>query len=484
VLSALVARVDAFELDAHPLPSGPSRLPKALARLAARSALLRARSTNTVWEHGLRAAGFVCETEASTGTLARYAPVFVPKRSPSAPHGSHTDGKHALVLGAGLAGCASAWALSEHGWTTTLIDRQDAPARETSGNAAGLFHGIVNPQDGVHARFNRAAALETQRAVDIALHKHHTIGQRDGLLRLASGDANVAEMNAMLQRLQLPSSYVRAVPPDEATELAGLPVAVPAWFYPGGGWVSPAGLAASYLARASNAAVQHMACDVHSIRRVDRQWQVLDVQGTVIEEAEVLVLANALHALSLVDERSWSQLSVRGQISMMPAEGMRLPLRPLAGAGYVLPRVDGQAVFGATSQPGDSDAAVRDADHQHNLAQLARLTGQAIDADGRMVTGRTGWRCVTDDRLPLIGAVPDLAAVAASESIPDRPRRVPRLPGLFVFSGLGSRGITWSALGAQTLAASISGAPMPMEASLLDAVDPARFVSRTVRRKA
>jgi tRNA 5-methylaminomethyl-2-thiouridine biosynthesis bifunctional protein len=51
-----------------------------------------------------------------------------------------------------------------------------------------------------------------------------------------------------------------------------------------------------------------------------------------------------------------------------------------------------------------------------------------------------------------------------------------------VFTALGSRGITWSALGAQVLASSITGAPQPLEASLLDAIDPARFVARAVRR--
>jgi tRNA 5-methylaminomethyl-2-thiouridine biosynthesis bifunctional protein len=59
---------------------------------------------------------------------------------------------------------------------------------------------------------------------------------------------------------------------------------------------------------------------------------------------------------------------------------------------------------------------------------------------------------------------------------------VPRVPGLFVFTALGSRGITWSALGAQLLASIITGAPAPIEASLIDAVDPARFVSRRARR--
>ncbi|MGE5117841.1 MAG: oxidoreductase, partial [Betaproteobacteria bacterium] len=64
----------------------------------------------------------------------------------------------------------------------------------------------------------------------------------------------------------------------------------------------------------------------------------------------------------------------------------------------------------------------------------------------------------------------------------DQPRFVPRTAGLFAVSALASRGIAWSALGARTLAASVAGTPCPLEASLLDAVDAARFVARAARR--
>ena len=49
-------------------------------------------------------------------------------------------------------------------------------------------------------------------------------------------------------------------------------------------------------------------------------------------------------------------------------------------------------------------------------------------------------------------------------------------------AALGSRGIGSAALGAEMLAATISGAPVPAEADLIDAVDPARFLSRRFRR--
>jgi tRNA 5-methylaminomethyl-2-thiouridine biosynthesis bifunctional protein len=93
--------------------------------------------------------------------------------------------------------------------------------------------------------------------------------------------------------------------------------------------------------------------------------------------------------------------------------------------------------------------------------------------------GRTAWRCMTEDRLPIAGPVPDTHA-----STTDQPRLVPRLQGLHVCMALGSRGITWAPLLAEVVACGISGAVMPLESSLLDAIDPGRFLARAARRLA
>ena len=221
---------------------------------------------------------------------------------------------------------------------------------------------------------------------------------------------------------------------------------------------------------------------MHAIERGGSGWRALDAQGRSIAEAQTVVLANAGDALRLLGEPAWPIERLRGQISLLRATGSALvaPRLPVAGAGYLLPEIDGDLVFGATVQAGDDDAAVRADDHHLNLAQLERLLGHPVVVQLDELRGRTAWRCSSVDRLPIIGAVPDAVPPAAARL--DQPRFVPRRPGLFVFSALGSRGITWSALGAQLLASAVTGAPAPLEASLLDAVDPARFVSRRARR--
>jgi len=491
-LPELVAQVDAFYLDGfaparNPLMWQP-QLFKAFARIAAAQATLATWTAATAVREGLRAAGFDVSKAAGRGgkrdiTLARYAPAFTPRHSPARVSMSTASRRHALIVGAGLAGCATAAALAEQGWTSTVFDRQPSPAQETSGNPGGLFHGIVNAQDGTHARFNRAAALRAQQALSRMVHSGEVRGAVKGLLRLDQADT--ASMSHVLAHLGLPADYVRAVSPAEASALSGLTLRQSAWFYPGGGWAQPAALAQAWLKQATPLASFRGDTGVARIQRSDTGWQLLDAQGHLIDEAEVVVLANAGDALRLLGHPAWPIEPVRGQVSMIDsasAPALALPHLPIAGAGYLLPEVNGLALFGATSQPGDMDGSVRASDHAANLEQLARLLGSPVGIPATALSGRTGWRWSARDRLPVIGAVPDAQACTIDRPL-DQPRFVPRLPGLYVFTALGSRGITWSPLGAQTVAALITGAPSPMEASLLDAVDPARFVSRAVRRQ-
>jgi tRNA 5-methylaminomethyl-2-thiouridine biosynthesis bifunctional protein len=234
------------------------------------------------------------------------------------------------------------------------------------------------------------------------------------------------------------------------------------------------------------------------------RWRLLDADDALLAEADAIVFANAADASAL-----WAHVHgtlapagpqwiaplarTRGQVSIVAAgtPGLRPPVLPLAGGGYAIALPDGAVLCGATSAAGDEDPDPRLADHAHNLRQLAALTGSRLGSEVEMedvaarlmdcahLQGRVGWRATSPDRLPWIGAVP--AEPADAVSAPDQPRRWPRVPGLFVASGLGSRGLTWAPLAGRLIASWITGAPFPLPADLVDALDPARFAARAVR---
>jgi tRNA 5-methylaminomethyl-2-thiouridine biosynthesis bifunctional protein len=505
-LRELVAEIDAFWLSrsewagTHGCVFDP-RLAKALARLAAAQATLSfdAQPANPADDPSpsLRPAGFmpVPSQDAQHPSVPnpwRYAPSYTPRRSVGPRHQSATDeAPQVLVVGGGLAGGAMAWALAEQGLRSTVFERHQAPALETSGNPAGLFHGIVNPQDGAHARFNRAAALEAHRAVSTALTSHAVQGSADGLLRRETAPLNVDNMRDMLERLRLPPDYVQALSAQQASARCGWPLPHPAWWYPGGGWVQPGGLARSFFERAGAMCTLRTGTQIDALEPVNGGWRLLDAKGSTLAEAPHVVLANAGDALRLLrpfmpasQPDAWPMRAVRGQISIASRArlpGLTLPSMPVTGSGYLLPCLGDDVIFGATAQTDDEDASVRDADHLLNLHQLSRLCGVDLGSDTEGLRGRTGWRWSTDDRLPVLGGVPDLNAAWALVGL-EQPRQVPRLAGLHACTAFGSRGITWAALSAQIVAASIARAPSPIEASLLDSVDAARFVSRRSRR--
>jgi len=149
-LIELQAQVDVFLIDgthtaADPL-RGPQRLAKALARLAAPHARLWADTAalTDALADALAGAGFARESGAGAGLHAVYRPRH--GQRPPTLAAKHPEDRHALIVGAGLAGSAIACALAEQGWCSTLIEACDRPAAMASGNPAGLFHGVVHRQ--------------------------------------------------------------------------------------------------------------------------------------------------------------------------------------------------------------------------------------------------------------------------------------------------------------------------------------------------
>ena len=501
MLPALMARVDAFYLDGFAPAKNPDMWDEGLLarldRLAAPGATAATWSAARGVRDGLTRAGFVVDKVPGFGgkrdmTRARFAPHHTPTPAPGGLWPARGSPRRALVIGAGLAGCAAAWALCREGWQVQVIDRHGQVAPEASGNPGGLYHSIVHAQDGPHARAHRAAALQTHAWVAPRVRLGHLSGHCEGLLRLEPRLAP-DEAARRLDRLHLPEDHVSWSDTDDAQAQAGVELPSGGWWFRQAGWVHPAGLTRTLLdaAQATGGLAPLRAASVHRIHRTpEGQWQVLTDNGCVIDEAPVLVLAAALGVTDMLGRLTGAPAAaalplsaVRGQISRLPAgaEGLSLPRVPVAGGGYALPLPDGQLLCGATTQHHDLDPAVRDEDHHHNVQQAQRLGCLPLGDPNRWVAvaeGRTGWRAVTPDRLPCIGAVPR-APGPDDTRWPDQVRRVPRLRddqgGLYVLTGLGSRGITWSLLAGRLLAHWVTGVPCPIEVDLRDALDPARF---------
>lgn len=488
VLPKLRLAADAFFLDGF----APNRnaemwtpaVMKALARLARPGATLSTYSTARAVRDALAGAGFAVEPRPGFGhkrhmLAARFAPRGVPRHGPpAAPSWSE---HRAIVVGAGLAGASAAERLAARGWKIDLIERHPAPAAESSGIPAGVFHPQVSRDDSVLSRLTRAGflyALRGWRALERRGHRFEWA--RCGVLQIAKDAREEARLAGAIRALGHPPQYVDCVPREEAARLAGCAAGAGGLWFPEGGWVQPAALVRAQLAAADGGSrmVCHYGTEVHGLTRDGPLWRVVAADGSEIAAAPVVVLANSHDAARLVATGA-ALKRVRGQLTCLPAGSLALPAAALAGAGHLIPAPDGSAVVGATFDFDDDDPEPREAGHAGNLERLGRLLpGAAVSLDPARLAGSVGFRCVTPDRLPLIGALPDAGAAPSVARVRD----LPRLPGLYGAFGYASRGLTWALLGGELIASAVEGEPLPLEGDLADAIDPARFLLRRARR--
>lgn len=478
VVPSLVGRFDAFCLDGFAPDRNPAmwdaRLMKALARLARPGATLATWSVARPVREGLAAAGFAVSRAAGFGgkramTVARFTPRVAPAIPPGRPRSTWHGPREAVVVGAGLAGAAVARSLADRGWRCTVLDAAAAPAQGASGNPAGLFHGVVHPGDGVHARVHRHAALLAARRYTALIRAGLVPGQAEGLL--------VVQPEGDPDAMPTVAGYVETWDAARSSQWVGLPLPGPAGHYPAGGWIDPSALVRHQLDHPDITFIGDAPVAGFDPPDAAEACRTLrDAAGRVLARAPLIVLAagpglreGGIHGLRGLPALG----SSLGQVSWFAADGPP-PRVPVSGHGYALKLGDGQVLCGATTQPEGSLAGPQEA-HLWNLQRLHRLTGLGPAGP---VYGRQGMRIAPTDRLPLIGPLP----VADPRAAVTQARRVPRLAGVYVAGGFGSRGLIWAPLAGALIAAWVENEPLPLPSDLLDAVDPARGLVRQARR--
>lgn len=473
MLAQLSARVDLFRLHGPDLAAAGDAVARPLARVAAADAGIEAAADalTPAQAAALAAQGFVFD---ASGGRARFA-----GRKPRPPAPPEPD-RRAIVLGAGLAGCAAAERLCARGWDVTLVERHAGPAGEASGNLAGIFMPLVSKDDNVPTRLTRSAYLFALR------HWAHLGGLADrggpiegaacGVLQLARDPGHAAVQRAVAAQGCLPREFAEWLERPRAEALLGLPAPDGGWLFRQGGWARPGSVCAAMLAACGERLTRRFDAGDVAVDRADGIWRAVDATGRVVARAPNLVLANGTGALRVPQAAFLPLTAMRGQVTHVPAE--RLPPLPLVlcREAYLTPASGGVCSAGATYDV-DPDPALSKASQDENLARLRGLLSDPRAAEGLPLQGRVGFRCIAPDRLPLVGRVPDIDAVGSTERLRD----VPRHAGLYALLGYASRGLIWAGWAAELLAAQLEGEPLPLEATLVDALDPARFVLRARR---
>lgn len=379
--------------------------------------------------------------------------------------------KRVVIIGGGLAGCASAEAFSRRGWQVRVLEARD----RLGGAVAGLP--LIAQHPGLTPDFDLRSRLLVQ-----AMQLH-------GRLR-AGPAADLAPAFEVCGRLQ-PMDRARAercvAPVDRAVaRVAESPQGTWGVWFPDCAAVSPR--------RWWQAVLKRQGVSVHTgitVGRVDATatgWRVVDDQGNRVANADVVVLACREQALTLAGMQEadhgrlrlsaaqvWLARADGGPPDEDPGHPALLPMT--SGHGLVLTRpgsfwLRSEEVHAHWLQAGEADSD-EDPDVRAFLERPESWQPSAI-----------GERLQLRDNLPMIGPAPDLAAIAAQADDLARNDRLPmpQREGLYLLTGMAGRGALYAAIGAEMIAARACGEPDVVDARLAAAVSPARFIKRRLQR--
>ncbi|MGB4362208.1 MAG: FAD-dependent oxidoreductase [Rhodoferax sp.] len=448
---------DAVTLSLDNTEAGSLWTVKALARCCRRGTRLTVHATNgrALSDAGrhLSQCGFELETPEVSGaspTAARLKASFNPRWTLKNSRQTATEAALPIgscaVIGAGLAGASVAVALARRGWQVTVLDRAEAPSAGASGLPVGLVVPHVSADDCALSQLSRSG-------VRLMLQ------QARSLLTESQDWAPTGVLERDIDGGHLTTQDI---------------------WHPQGAWIKPAQLVRAWLAQPGISFRGE--AEVAQLRQRDGAWELLDAQGQVLCRADRVVLANAAGAATLLQRLLQDEPQRAVDLARLPAmHGMRgllswalhddtsntvFPPYPVNGSGSMVPRIpleDGAAWFMGSSYQPDSQPERPDQDNHHSNWQHLQVLLPAL-ADALQQPFESGdlkqWkntRCVTTDRLPAVG-----------------PLETSEQPGLWICAGLGSRGLSFSVLCAELLAARWGAEPWPVEASLAKALNALR----------
>lgn len=352
----------------------------------------------------------------------------------------------ALVVGAGVVGCAVAWRLQQAGVRCTVLERS-IPGAEAS-SAAG---GILAPQaeaDGPGPFLD--LCLASRALYPEFVHELREASDVDVDFRpcgVLQASFDEAEEEAGRRRVQwqaargleaswLDAPAVRRLEPELSPQIRG------AAHFPGDAVVDNRLLVSALTIAASRAGARFLTTQVHGL--VERGGRVV---GVATDSAElrgdaVVVAAGAWTALVPGALASpWAVRPVRGQMVMVRTRVPILRHVVFGAHGYAVPRLDGRLLLGSTVEVAGFEKQVTVSGLASVLEVGLRLLPAIAGAP--VIETWAGFRPRTPDGLPVLGAG--------------------ALPGLFLASGHFRNGILLTPITADLLTETILGRTLSID---------------------
>ncbi|MGO1462948.1 MAG: FAD-dependent 5-carboxymethylaminomethyl-2-thiouridine(34) oxidoreductase MnmC [Marinobacter sp.] len=375
------------------------------------------------------------------------------------PDTSGSQAPSVAVIGAGIAGCLLANNLARRGHRVTLIDAADEPGSAASGNLQGAMYVKLGVEFNHQTQLALSALTFSQR-----YYARYTdqFWHPTGLIQLAWSNKEQSRQRRFTERNQYPEELLRSVTRHEAETLAGAKLPCGGLWFPGCGWLEPNKLCKSLALQPGIKQVFGYA--VNQLEPFDGHWCVSGAapHNSDIHADQVVICAGHLTPELIPGPGSFRFKAIRGQVTYLPDPLIAQPRAVICGARYLNPVHNAQgenlAVVGATFDLHSKETATTIESHRENIQAVSSMVpdiiSQNLANDGLpdQLEGRVGFRCTTHDYQPVAGVLSDTQGQ--------------NIEGLYLLTGMGSKGLTYAPVLAEFVADQLTGQPQALPATL------------------
>lgn len=376
------------------------------------------------------------------------------------------------IVGGGVASLFLAWSLRERGKKVTLYCQDEAPAKNASGNLQGALYPQLSDDDERNVRFYMHSFDYAKQRLAHFFNYIEVEHAFSGVALCAYNDKTAQKLQKMVLQVA-DDSLICYLDSTELSEKVGLALHHSGAFIPNGGWLSPKQLVEggfSYLEQ-QGLKVYFKHC-VDKLEYMDGYWH-WDCENNHFQH-RIVILANGHQAGEFEQMQGIPLYPVRGQVSYVPSSAQLSALKcVLCYDGYFTPASSKQLhCIGASHIRDNQQTHFSFEEHQQNFAKLSQNMGACEwlnELDFSANQGKVGIRSALRDRMPLIGAVPNITRQTEQyANLYNQLRRKEVIesaecyPNLYTMTALGSRGFTTAPLLAEILASQICAEPMPI----------------------
>ncbi|MDO6695328.1 bifunctional tRNA (5-methylaminomethyl-2-thiouridine)(34)-methyltransferase MnmD/FAD-dependent 5-carboxymethylaminomethyl-2-thiouridine(34) oxidoreductase MnmC [Aliiglaciecola sp. 3_MG-2023] len=401
------------------------------------------------------------------------------------------------IIGGGIAAANLALSLVHKGCKVTLMCKDAKLAQGASGNPQGGFYPQLNAEANIASRIQAISfGFACRRYHQLLKQGYQYAHQWCGVLQLGFNHKVLQRQQNLLQNNIWPESLITYSDPQRSTLISGIDLPYEGLFIPQGGWLTPADLVDAMLQMAKDLGDCEvlLGADVSAISESNGQWNVElpEKYSSNAKQFDALVIATGSDISNFTYCDGIPFQMVRGQVEAIPTQAPLDKLQSvLCHKGYLTPALNGCHALGSTYIKEDTNLEYRHKEQTTNLEMHKKALANTTWADGiyGQDAGRAAVRCSLPDHLPAVGAAFDPKVQSQQfkdlyKALPiDRYAEAQDLEGLFIFAGLGSRGLTTAPLLSELLASQICNEPLPMEKQLLDALNPNRFLIKNLIRR-